>query len=103
LKLIEKKPQLTQRQLSEELGVSLGKLNYCLKALKEKGWVKWGNFSKNTDKLQYIYILTPLGLAQKITLTSQFLKRKEAEYELIKKEIANLKGDVANAAAELKS
>ena len=90
LKLIEKKPQLTQRELAHQLGISLGKTNYCLKALKEKGWLKWGNFSTNPNKLQYMHLLTPKGVSEKLTLTMHFLKRKEKEYELLKEEIAHL-------------
>jgi EPS-associated MarR family transcriptional regulator len=81
LKLIEQYPNWTQRQLAQSLGVSLGKVNYCLKALKEKGWVKWGNFSQNPNKLSYMHLLTPQGIAQKLTLTAHFLRHKEAEYD----------------------
>lgn len=72
LKLIEQNPSWTQRQLAKALGVSLGKTNYCLKALKEKGWVKWGNFSQNPNKLSYMHLLTPQGIAQKLRLTAHF-------------------------------
>ena len=95
LKLIEKKPQLTQRELAHQLGISLGKTNYCLKALKEKGWLKWGNFSTNPNKLQYMHLLTPKGVSEKLTLTMHFLKRKEKEYELLKEEIAQLRDELA--------
>lgn len=90
LKLIEKNPQLTQRELAHQLGIGLGKTNYCLKALKEKGWLKWGNFSVNPNKFQYMHLLTPKGVFEKLALTMQFLKRKEKEYELLKEEIIHL-------------
>jgi len=87
LRKIQKKPESTQRQLAEDLGFSLGKLNYCLKALKVKGLVKISNFKKNPDKTNYIYILTPKGIAQKTKLTINFMKRKMKEYEELKREI----------------
>ena len=73
--------------LADELGFSLGKLNYCLKSLQEKGWVKIKNFSKNPKKLNYIYILTPRGLASKTKLTIKFMQRKMREYDELKKEL----------------
>lgn len=76
LRLLEDNPDLTQRELSEKLGMSLGGLNYCLKALMDKGFVKVRNFQDSKNKFKYIYILTPAGIAQKIALTSRFLKRK---------------------------
>ncbi len=94
LKLLEENPTLSQRQLADRLGVSLGKNNYCLKALKEKGLVKWGNFSNNPNKLQYMHLLTPKGISQKLSLTIHFLERKQAEYEQLKLEIASLKAEV---------
>ena len=87
LRKIQKKPESTQRQLAEDLGFSLGKLNYCLKALKVKGLVKISNFKKNPNKSNYIYILTPKGITQKTKLTINFMKRKMKEYEELKKEI----------------
>ena len=90
LKLLETKPQLTQRELAHRLGISLGKTNYCLKALKEKSWLKWVNFSTNPNKLQYMHLLTPKGASEKLALTMHFLKRKEKEYELQINEIAHL-------------
>ena len=87
LRKIQKKPESTQRQLAEALGFSLGKLNYCLKALKVKGLVKISNFKKNPNKSNYIYILTPKGITQKTKLTINFMKRKMKEYEELKKEI----------------
>jgi EPS-associated MarR family transcriptional regulator len=94
LKLIEQYPNWTQRQLAQSLGVSLGKVNYCLKALKEKGWVKWGNFSQNPNKLAYIHLLTPQGIAQKLSLTAYFLRRKEAEYDQLQAEIRALREEL---------
>src|SRR5512143_2152392 len=87
LKLLQANPSFSQRQLAAELGVSLGKANYCLRALVEKGLVKLGNFSKNPNKQQYAYILTPAGLEEKTRITLDFLKRKEAEFEAIRREI----------------
>jgi EPS-associated MarR family transcriptional regulator len=94
LKLLQANPSLSQRQLAAELGVSLGKANYCLRALVEKGLVKLGNFSKNPNKRQYAYVLTPAGLEEKTRITLGFLKRKEAEFEAIKREIEALRGDL---------
>ena len=87
LRKINNKPDSTQRELAKELGFSLGKLNYCLKALKEKGLVKINNFSKNPNKLGYIYVLTPKGIQQKTKLTLDFMKRKMNEYDELRKEI----------------
>ena len=87
LRKIKSKPDTTQRELAEELGFSLGKLNYCLKALKSKGLIKMKNFEKNPHKLNYIYVLTPRGIAEKTTLTINFMKRKMKEYDELKKEI----------------
>ena len=87
LRKIKTKPQATQRELAGELGFSLGKLNYCLKALKSKGLIKIENFKKNPNKVNYIYVLTPKGIAEKTKLTVNFMKRKMKEYEELKKEI----------------
>ena len=95
LKLVEKNPQLTQRELAHQLGISLGKTNYCLKALKEKGWLKWEIFSNNPNKFQYMHLLTPKGASEKLTLTMHFLKCKEKEYELLKEEITLLRDELA--------
>jgi len=89
LRKIQKKPKTSQRELAEELGFSLGKLNYCLKALKIKGLIKIENFKKNPNKLNYIYILTPKGIAQKTRLTLNFMKKRMKEYDELKKEIIN--------------
>ena len=87
LRKISHKPGASQRKLAQELGFSLGKLNYCLKALKEKGFVKIQNFEKNPNKINYIYYLTPKGIAHKTKLTINFMKRKMQEYDELKKEI----------------
>lgn len=89
LRSIVKKPGYTQRQLANHLGFSLGKLNYCLKALKKKGLVKISNFKKNPTKFNYVYILTPKGLTEKTVLTINFMKKKMQEYEELKSEISN--------------
>lgn len=87
LRKIEKKPSQSQREMANELGFSLGKLNYCLKALKNKGFVKINNFKKNPNKFNYLYILTPKGLSAKTKLTLMFMKRKMKEYDELKKEL----------------
>ncbi len=87
LRKIEKKPSQSQREMANDLGFSLGKLNYCLKALKTKGLVKINNFKKNPNKLNYLYILTPKGIAAKTELTVMFMKRKMREYDELKKEL----------------
>ncbi|MDB4598721.1 MarR family EPS-associated transcriptional regulator [Candidatus Pseudothioglobus singularis] len=91
LKKIEANPQYTQRELSREMGVSLGKINYCMKKLIEKGLVKLNNFSRSSNKLSYSYILTSKGIEEKSSLTFSFLKRKTIEYEVLRKEIYALK------------
>ena len=87
LRKLNKKPQSSQRELAQELGFSLGKLNYCLKELQKKGLIKIENFKKNPNKINYLYVLTPEGLAQKTKLTINFMKRKMREYDELKKEI----------------
>ncbi len=87
LRKIQKKPNASQRELASDLGFSLGKLNYCLKALQEKGFVKIKNFNKNPNKINYFYILTPKGVAEKTKLTLDFMKRKMKEYDELKKEM----------------
>jgi EPS-associated MarR family transcriptional regulator len=90
LRKIEKKPELSQRELAKELGFSLGKLNYCLKELKKKGHIKIKGFKKNPKKINYLYILTPKGLSEKTKLTINFMKRKMEEYDQLKQEIDEL-------------
>jgi EPS-associated MarR family transcriptional regulator len=87
LRKIEKKPDSTQRELAEDLGFSLGKLNYCLKALRGKGLIKIENFKKNPKKINYIYVLTPKGITEKTKLTVNFMKRKMKEYDELKYEL----------------
>ena len=87
LRKISKKPKVSQRILADELGFSLGKLNYCLNSLRKKGLIKIKNFKNNKNKLNDIYILTPKGIAKKTVLTINFMKRKMREYEELKKEL----------------
>ena len=87
LRKIKSKPQSTQRELAEDLGFSLGKLNYCLKALKDKGLVKIENFKKNPKKIGYIYVLTPKGIVEKTKITISFMEKKMKEYDELKKEL----------------
>ena len=87
LRKIKKNPSFSQRKLADELGFSLGKLNYCLKALKSKGLIKMENFKRNPNKLNYIYVLTPKGISEKTKLTINFMKRKMNEYDELKKEL----------------
>mgnify|MGYP003684274157 CR=1 FL=1 len=91
LRKLESNPEFTQRELSREMGVSLGKLNYCMKKLTEKGLIKLTNFTHNQSKVGYAYLLTPSGIEEKSRLTFSFLKRKIVEYEILKKEINALK------------
>ena len=93
LRKIEKNPQYSQRELAQELGFSLGKLNYCLKSLQSKGLVKIKNFQKKTNKFKYVqnYILTPEGLLERTRLTINFMKRKMSEYDELKKELEEKK------------
>ena len=96
LQILEKKPELSQRQLAKELGVSLGKINYCLKALKEKGWIKVQNFNKSNHKIGYIHLLTQSGIASKLSLTISFLEFKKKEYKVLTEEIEKLEKDLVN-------
>jgi EPS-associated MarR family transcriptional regulator len=89
LREIQKKPNSSQRELAKELGFSLGKLNYCLKALQNKGLIKIQNFKKNPEKINYLYILTPKGISIKTKLTINFMKKKIKEYDQLKSEILN--------------
>ena len=90
---LESNPRFTQRELSIEMGVSLGKINYCMKTLTEKGYIKLINFSRSSHKLGYIYLLTPQGIEQKAKLAASFLKTKIIEFEKLKDEINKLKLD----------
>ena len=87
LRLLHENPELTQRELGERVGISLGAVNYSLRALIERGLVKASNFSRNPNKLGYAYVLTPAGIVEKTLLTGRFLKRKVEEYEALKLEI----------------
>ena len=98
LRLLEENPDMNQRQIAEVLGVSVGAANYCLKALVDKGWVKLENFQRNPNKLGYLYLLTPMGIAAKTQLTASFLKLKLKEYEALKAEIEELKSEVDRTA-----
>lgn len=93
-KLLEANPALTQRQLADALGMSLGKVNYCVRALAEKGFIKVDNFRRKDNKLAYAYLLTPAGIADKILVTHDFLRRKMDEYDALKTEIEELKREV---------
>ncbi len=91
LREIEKSPNISQRDLALELGVSLGKVNYCLKALQKKGLIKFNNFRKSKNKIKYLYFITPQGMTLKTKLTINFMKRKMKEYDELKKELENIK------------
>jgi len=95
LKAIEKNPEMSQRELSRELGVSLGKTNYCIKALIKKGLIKASNFRNSRNKSRYLYLLTPKGVEMKAKVTLRFLKLKISEYEMLTKEIEILKDEAA--------
>ena len=99
LRALEANPKLSQRQLAAELGVSLGGVNYALKALVERGFVKADNFRKSGTKVAYFYVLTPKGIAEKTLLATAFLGRKLEEYEVLRQEIEALKGEVGSSDA----
>ena len=94
LRRIEANPEITQRELAQDLGVSLGKVNYCLKALMQKGWIKANNFKNSNNKAAYAYLLTPTGIERKAQITARYLKRKIEEYESLRTEIEQLKSEV---------
>lgn len=96
LRKIDMGNPLSQRKLANDLGFSLGKLNYCLKALKNKGLIKFNNFKENNNKIGYAYILTPTGLSQKMKLTVNYMKRKMQEYDELKKEYDKLRSKKNN-------
>ena len=87
LRKIQKRPDSSQREFAKELGFSLGKFNYCIKALQQKGFIKIKNFKKNPNKINYLYVLTPQGIAEKAKLTVNFMERKIREYDELKKEL----------------
>ena len=91
MRLLDAKPEVSQREVATSLGMSLGKVNYCLRALMAKGFVKVENYRKSTNKLAYFYVLTPSGMAAKAELTKAFLERKMREYEELRAEIEQLK------------
>ena len=91
LKIFEDNPNATQRQIARDLNVSLGKTNYIVRALIDRGWIKLSNFKRSDNKLGYIYLLTPKGIAEKSILSQKFLRRKSEEYNRLKKEIEMLK------------
>ncbi|OWY37857.1 MarR family EPS-associated transcriptional regulator [Xenophilus sp. AP218F] len=94
MRLLQRNPNITQRELAEQLGISVGGLNYCLKALAEKGWVKMQNFAHSKNKFGYVYVLTPSGIAEKAAQTKQFLQRKQEEYDALSQEIEALRAEV---------
>lgn len=94
MRILQENPDLTQRELAEKMGISVGGLNYCLKALMEKGSVKMKNFANSKNKFDYVYVLTPAGMAEKAAITYRFLQRKMDEYEALKAEIAVLRSEV---------
>lgn len=94
LRMIEERPGLTQREVASELGISVGKVNYCLRALIDRGYVKLGNFRRSADKRKYSYWLTPSGIEEKARVAVQFLRRKRDEYERLQSEIHSLMAEV---------
>jgi EPS-associated MarR family transcriptional regulator len=96
LKLIQNDPHVTQRELAHAAGISLGKVNYCLKALMDKGLVKAENFGSSQNKLRYLYKLTPRGIEEKARVTYSFLKRKQQEYEELQAEIEEIRKEIAD-------
>lgn len=101
LRLLEINPQMNQRDLAAALGVSLGKTNFCLKALLDKGLLKVQNFQSSKRKLAYAYLLTPAGMTEKTSLAARFLKRKREEYELLKAEIELLQREISQNATDV--
>ena len=99
MRVLQENPDLTQRELAEKVGMSVGGLNYCLNALIDKGLVKMQNFSNSKNKFKYVYLLTPMGIAEKVALTTGFLSRKMEEYEALKLEIRSLEKDLLNIKA----
>lgn len=91
MRLLEANPELSQRELARHLGISLGKVNYCLRALIQKGWVKASNFTNSQNKVAYMYLLTPRGIEQKATMALRFLQMKTAEYETLRAEIKQIR------------
>lgn len=98
LKLLAEDPHASQRRIADELGISLGRVNFCLKALIKKGLVKVNNFRSSTNKRAYLYMLTPKGIEEKAVVTGRFLRRKLDEYEVLKRELEELQREAARAA-----
>lgn len=98
LKLLEPNPRLSQRQLARELGISLGKVNYCLNALVAKGWIKVANFKNSRNKSAYMYLLTPRGFEEKARVTARFLQTKMQEYQALKNEIEQVREEAERQA-----
>lgn len=96
MRILQENPDVTQRELAGMLGMSVGGLNYCLKALTEKGLVKMQNFANSKNKFGYVYVLTPSGISEKAAITHRFLRRKMEEYEALKAEIEMLKSEAGN-------
>lgn len=94
IRKLEENPEVSQRELAVEMGVSLGKINYCLKALVKTGWVKVGNFARSSNKTRYAYFLTPTGVKEKTSLTVRFLEKRQLQYDELKKEIEILKAEI---------
>jgi len=103
LKLLEADPQASQRKLADQLGISLGRVNYCLKALIDKGLLKVNNFRNSANKRAYLYLLTPTGIEEKARVTARFLRRKLDEYEALKRELEELQREAGQAAATRES
>lgn len=97
LKVLEESPDVTQRELAARLGISLGKANYCLRALMKRGWVKMDNFRRSPNKMGYVYLLTPGGIEEKARIAVRFLRHKQIEFDALKAEIARLQLEVDNA------
>jgi EPS-associated MarR family transcriptional regulator len=96
MRILQDNPDLTQRELAEKLGISVGGLNYCLKALMEKGLVKMKNFANSKNKFGYVYVLTPSGMKERAAITHRFLQRKMDEYEALRAEIDSLRAEVGD-------
>lgn len=103
LKLLESNPRLSQRQLAQELGISLGKVNFCLTALIEKGLLKANNFRNSQNKLAYMYLLTPAGVEEKARITVQYLKWKMQEHEMLRAEIEELRREASLSGQEIRT
>lgn len=97
LRLLQERPEMSQRDLAKAVGISAGGAHYVIKSLVEKGFVKLGNFSASDDKRRYMYVLTPKGLAEKAAITRRFLERKVEEYEALRNEIAELRAEVGES------